>query len=133
MLLVGLLLGWDWVIKSRRAAQRPEMNDHEFLSAYRGPQASDADAEILGVRRRIAKELHLPESKIRPSDGLTDLRDRYCLVIDGHLALGDLFDDLQDLGATSSTPAVFPETVHDYVAAFLERSSIRRSNDKRTY
>lgn len=124
LLIVGVLLTWDWLIKRRRVSSRPEVGDREFLSAYRGPQESPNDPQILEARRRIAKELSLPTGKIRPEDQLTTLRDRYCLVVSGHLALGDLLDDLEKVGkGTDSRPASSPETVGEYISAFLVRLS----------
>jgi hypothetical protein len=101
------------------------MSDEEFLRAYRGGQETAADAQILETRRRIASELAFPILKIKPDDHLLELRDRYCLVVSGHLALGDLFDDLEAAGRTDSpTPRVYPETVREYIAASLDRVDV---------
>lgn len=132
LVLVLLLLGWDWLVKKRRLARRARLTDQDFLSAFRGPVASDADREILEVRRRIAQELALPTSSLRPEDTLTELRDHYCLVVSGHLALGDLLDDLAAArrGAAAAAPPAYPETVRDYIAAFVESSRARPSSAK---
>ena len=102
------------------------MNDQEFLSAFRGPQETGADAQILDVRRRIARELDLPVTRLKPEDEITDLRDRYCLVVSGHLAIGDLLDDLDDMNkavdGTATTPRASPETVREYIASVLAYS-----------
>jgi hypothetical protein len=125
--LIGFLLGWDWLVKRRRTAQRPDVDNQDFLSAYRGSKETAADSQILDVRRQIARELALPVSKIRPDDDLTDLRDRYCVVVSGHLALGDLFDDLAAARREAGTPTqgFYPETVREYIAATLDLSSTR--------
>ena len=120
--LIGFLLALDWLVKKRRIARLPITTDQDFLSAFRGSQETDADEAVLAVRRRIADELGLPESILRPEDELTILRDRYCLVVSGHIAVADLHQDLDDLeekaGRDVSTPAA-PETVGEYVAAVV--------------
>lgn len=112
-------LGSDWLIKKGRVVRRPEMTDSEFLIAYRGPAESINDETIIELRRKIARELGLPGLKIVPDDQLIDLRDRYCLAVIGHLALDDLFEDLQERATTSFASDNFPRTVRDYIDAFL--------------
>ena len=118
--LIATLLAWDWLVKRRRVAGRAEVSDCQFLRAYRGSQETAADDVILETRRRIARELGLPVSKIQPQDELTALRDRYCLVVSGHLALGDLFDDLRAAGRGGTKGrGLNPKTVHESIAAFI--------------
>ncbi len=127
-----VLLSWDWLVKRRRNARRPEMSDHDFLIAHRGPQDTAEDAQILRLRRQIAKELGLPVSKLRPEDDLIELRDRYSGVVSGHLALGDLFDDLDGAAgrkAAKTLPCITPDTVSEYIPAFIDRSSCGRDNE----
>lgn len=121
LVLVGGLLSWDWLRKRRLIAARPEAGDDSFLRAFRGEAATGADREVLEVRRRIAKELSLPASKLSPEDRLVELRDRYCSVVIGHLALGDLMDDLEAEArkAGLAPPSGLPETVGEYIAAAL--------------
>jgi hypothetical protein len=128
-LLVGLLLGWDWVVKRRRTVRRAEMDDEEFLRAYGTSGESVDGAEILEVRGRIAREFGLPVCKLTPNDPLAELCDRFSLVGNGDLALTDLLDDLiaAGRGAVTGEPPPYPETVRDYIEAFLERSRVRPS------
>lgn len=118
IVLILALLAWDWAVKKRRVRARPAVGDEEFLESYRSSGEPAPDAQILEARRRVARELGLPESKIRPEDRLSELRDRYCLVVSGHLALSDLHDDLE-LGSQAAQEADPLETVGDLITAFL--------------
>lgn len=113
------LLAWDWVVKKRRIAARSDFGDEEFLKSYRGRGEPAPDAQILEARRRVARELGLPESKIRPGDRLDELRDHYCLVVSGHLALSDLDDDV-GVGGEAEQKASHIETVGDLITAILQ-------------
>jgi hypothetical protein len=119
LLSIGVYLAWDWLVKKRRIAQRPEINDQDFLRLYRGPKKTVDDSKVLELRLRIARELGIPASKLTPQDELVYLRDCYSLIVSGHLALSDLLDDLEtDRRESSLTPAC-PETIREYIAAAL--------------
>lgn len=118
IVVILVFLAWDWAVKKRRVRARPAVGDEEFLESFRSSGEPAPDTQILEARRWVARELGLPESKIRPEDRLSELRDRYCLVVSGHLALSDLLDDL-DLGGQVAQEADHLETVGDLIAAFL--------------
>ncbi len=125
LLLIAFLLLYDWVIKKRRIAVRDGISDNEFLESYRGKGPTEDDARILEIRQRVARELSLPASKISPEDRLIELRDRYCLVVSGHLALGDLYDDLQlEALKPDNCQALSPETVGEYITAACALESL---------
>lgn len=114
------LLGWDWLVKRRRRAQRPETTEADFLRAIRGPMETARDSQILEARQHIAREMGLSPSTIAHDDSLDELRDRYSAVISGDLALGDLMDDLVDARGKDAPPlAEAPKTVRDYHLALL--------------
>lgn len=118
LLVILLLLGWDWMVKRRRNAQRSETTEVDFLRGVRGPQKMALDSQILLVRQQIARELGLPTSTIAPDDRLQALRDRYSGVVSGDLALGDLIDDLVDARGPDAPPlSEAPKTVRDYILA----------------
>jgi hypothetical protein len=123
LVLIGFLLGWDWLVKRWRTARRPEISSEEFLNAYSVRREVTTDAEILEIRRRIARELGVPVCKISPADNLIELSDRFSLVGNGDLALADLLDDLHAVTREATTTTlVYPETVRDYIATFLDHS-----------
>jgi hypothetical protein len=121
VLIIGILLFWDWLAKKRRLARRKSMKNEEFLLAYRGGEQTPNDVQILSIRDRIAREFGLPPSKIRPEDELNRLRDYYSLVVSGHIAHGDLLDDLEADRRESSPESslVTAETVREFIAASL--------------
>jgi len=127
LFVILVLLTWDWVVKKRRVSARPDLSDQEFLGACRSCREMFSDTQILEVRQRLARELGLPAPKLRPGDLLTELRDRYCLVVSGHLALTDLYDDLEAEGAVEGSESLkAPATIGGYIASFLARSARAR-------
>lgn len=123
---IAVLLGLDWSIKKNRQAERLELDDDSFLLEFRGAQSTPSDLRILNLRRDLAEELGLPKSILRPEDRLNEIRDRYCLVVSGDLALSDLYEDLEskdpDGNASASRKPNPPETVGDYISLFLQIS-----------
>ena len=125
LLLVCCLLGLDWWIKKQRVLQRSSMSGRDFLQIYSRTISSLQDeAEVLRIRRQLADELSLPADKLIPTDRLTELRDRYTLVIRGHLALDDLLEDLhrgqQRSKAAAAQSKDIPETVGQYIKLAIE-------------
>lgn len=122
--LIAFLLTWDWLVKRRRVTRRAELSDEDFLNAYGLQRDAAKDTEILEVRRQIARELGLPSAKLTPDDKLAELRDHFSLVGNGDLALADLFEDLEAAAGKPVTARSrhMPETVREYIAAFLDRS-----------
>lgn len=129
--VVLVLIFWDWMVKRSRTSRKPETSDEDFLVACRGPNETGLDAIIIDKRRVIAKELGLPTEKLSPDDNLLMLRDRYCTVVSGHLALGDLLEDLEHNSPESAAlkPQAEPDTVREYIDAALERSEELENND----
>ncbi len=122
--IVVALLGWDRVVKKRRVARREPMDDSLFLREFRGNENTPLDSRILEVRSLISKEFGLPAARVRPDDLLSELRDQFSLVVSGHMALGDLFFDLDDERRKKRLPRRTDiMTVSDYISAFIEPSS----------
>jgi hypothetical protein len=78
------------------------------------------DEDILRTRCHIARELGLSVSILHPEDDLVWLVNKYCLVLSGDIALGDLYDDLFEENRQNPQPFACPETVREYIEAAIK-------------
>lgn len=126
ILIVALVLTcgalfYDRLVKKRKLTGREEMEEDIFLQYFEYKVDETHFARVITTRNLIAKELGLPANRIRPTDVLVELRDEFCPVVSGHMALGELLEDLD----SEIEPRVLVEgveTVGQYIEQYISGS-----------
>lgn len=105
-------------IKRKRVAGKEEMVDDVFVDYFRGMVPPRRLDDVLSTRDLVAESLRLPPNKLAPTDSLIELRDRLCPVVSGHIAIGELFEDLESeiKGRVSDRDI---DTIADFIVCYL--------------